>query len=213
MNKSFRHVAYMALASTIFTGCAFAPFEMQNDSVETSQNALVTSLGIKRVVVDKTRLEPAALDEIRNGYADLVGQFSDESLAQQLALRLADVEMLLAEEKQVALNSSTPETAYQDAISAYTRMKLQKKQYFINCRVLMSYRVITKKVLLFSIRCWRNTLSRYMHLRRGFDRAKRFTVRHNMQKRPVPMKRCFLTTRAIASTPWRPICKVGRTIS
>ncbi len=122
MNKSFRHVAYMALASTIFTGCAFAPFEMQNDSVETSQNALVTSLGIKRVVVDKTRLEPAALDEIRNGYADLVGQFSDESLAQQLALRLADVEMLLAEEKQVALNSSTPETAYQDAISAYQRI-------------------------------------------------------------------------------------------
>lgn len=119
MNRPVHRLLSMAVASTLITGCAYTSLTDKNQQAKGAQNALVTSLGIKRIVVEKTQLEPAALSEIRDGYAELVGQFSERGLAQQLELRLADVEMLLAEERQVSIDAGTSGGTYQHAISAY----------------------------------------------------------------------------------------------
>jgi len=107
VNRPVHRLLSIAVASALITGCAYTSLTDKNQQAKGAQNALVTSLGIKRIVVEKTQLEPAALSEIRDGYAELVGQFSERGLAQQLELRLADVEMLLAEERQVSIDVST----------------------------------------------------------------------------------------------------------
>jgi tetratricopeptide (TPR) repeat protein len=90
-------------------------------NVEPKTTSLITSLGVKPITVEKTTLSPGAIDVIRNGYAELVGQIDNASLSRQLDLRLADVEMLLAEELQVSGNGEQrdDEVLYQRAINAY----------------------------------------------------------------------------------------------
>ena len=127
MNKSPLPFSLSGTATAILlclsvTGCSSMFGEkVVVKHVEPKTTSLITSLNVKPIKVEKTTLSPGAIDVIRDGYAELVGQIDNESLSKQLELRLADVEMLLAEELQVSGSGEERDEGvlYQRAINAY----------------------------------------------------------------------------------------------
>ncbi|MDO6565567.1 tetratricopeptide repeat protein [Alteromonas sp. 1_MG-2023] len=111
--------AWLSILLLSLCGCSFS-FQEQEKAVNSdSESSLLSQLNIAPIEVEKTKLEPVGLSEIRDGYAQVVGKLDNEQLARQLDLRLADVEMLLAEEKQTQIPLSPDQSIYQDAITAY----------------------------------------------------------------------------------------------
>ena len=127
MNKSRLPFSFSGTATAILlclsaSGCSSMFGEkIVVKNVEPKTTSLITSLDVKPISVEKTTLSPGAIDVIRDGYAELVGQIDNPSLSRQLALRLADVEMLLAEELQVSGSGMErdEDVLYQRAIDAY----------------------------------------------------------------------------------------------
>ena len=125
MSKMTRRLTSLSLVCLAVSGC-MSTFVEENvaERIEPDKTPLITALEVKPIHVEKTRLEPEALEVIRDGYAQLVDKIDDGNLNRQLDLRLADVEMLLAEEQQVAGNTSLEddEQTYQRAINAYKKV-------------------------------------------------------------------------------------------
>lgn len=127
MNRSRLPFSFSGTATAMFlclsvAGCSSMFGEkVVVKNVEPETTSLITSLGVKPITVEKTTLSPGAIDVIRDGYAELVGQIDNASLSRQLDLRLADVEMLLAEELQVSGNGEQldEDSLYERAINAY----------------------------------------------------------------------------------------------
>lgn len=106
----------------LLCGCSFTFNEQQEDAERRTESTLLADLPIQPIEVTPTKLQPLGLSEIRNGYAQLVNRLDDEDLARQLDLRLADVEMLLAEEKQSTGDILGNTTVYTEAIKAYEKV-------------------------------------------------------------------------------------------
>ncbi len=84
---------------------------------------LLRSLSIEPVRVEPTAMAPADLQTLRDGYAELAGKIADPTVSQQLKLRLGDLEMLLAERKQVdgsdIKEGLSPQQTWQEAVDTY----------------------------------------------------------------------------------------------
>ncbi len=90
------------------------------DNVTINNQALMDVLGVAPITVEKTQLPPADLSALRDNYADLASTVDDPSLSRQLLMRLADVEMLVAEEEQLRGDSDSQHT-FERAIDTYKK--------------------------------------------------------------------------------------------
>ncbi|MEW9796543.1 tetratricopeptide repeat protein [Alteromonas sp. CYL-A6] len=128
MNKSLpaltcAPIHLVVIATLGLSGCWMTSPQTQPPTANNGA-PLLRSLAVTPLVVEKTTLAPAALGTIRDGYASLISQVDDSSLSRQIALRLADVEMLLAEEQQMngTTGGTDSEAVYQRAVRAYHKV-------------------------------------------------------------------------------------------
>ena len=124
MNKCPSQLTAIAALCVALSGCGITFVEEKvAKRIEPASTPLITALNVKPIEVKRTQLQPEALEVIRDGYAELADKIEDDELTRQLNLRLADVEMLLAEEQQVeGTGADTDEEAYQRAINAYKKV-------------------------------------------------------------------------------------------
>ena len=124
MNKCPSQLTAIAALCVALSGCGITFVEEKvAKRIEPASTPLITALNVKPIDVKRAQLQPEALEVIRDGYAELADKIEDDELTRQLNLRLADVEMLLAEEQQVeGTGADTDEEAYQRAINAYKKV-------------------------------------------------------------------------------------------
>ena len=112
----------LLLASGMLGGCANLWPTGSETPLASSTLPLTEQLGILPVVVEKTRLPDADLVELRDGYARLASRVDDQNLTRLINLRLADLEMFIAENEQVQGQSEQALASLQRAKEAYQRV-------------------------------------------------------------------------------------------
>ena len=128
-----KSLAICGCSTAFLTACA--SFEVFTPSAEPKPRPTLAQLDLKPVTITKSQLPGRSLESLQQGYQELVDVIEDPVLREQLGYRLADVEILLAEQQQErGINGS--QGYYDDAILAYQSLLQQYPDKDANSQVM-----------------------------------------------------------------------------